>query len=67
MISGLSVIRSLAFGESTTMGFRSKTSKTLSNETSAVITSTLTFDKAVSGPYSRASKAVMAKSVPTVN
>ena len=49
-----------------TIGCRSRTSKTLSNETRAVITSIRTFDNAVNGPYKRANKAVMASNVPTV-
>src|SRR6266550_3761583 len=42
-----------ASGPSAISGGRSSTSKTRSNETSALITSTRTLDSAVSGPYSR--------------
>ena len=56
----------LASALSRTIGVRSSTSKTRSNETSAVITSTRTLESAVSGPYNRASKAVMANKVPKV-
>jgi hypothetical protein len=46
------------------IGFRSSTSKTRSNETSAVITSTRTFASAVSGVYSRVSSSASATTVP---
>ena len=49
-----------------TIGSKSSTSKTLSKETSEVITSIRTLEIAVSGPYKRANSAVIAKSVPTV-
>ena len=49
-----------------TIGSRSNTSNTRSKETSEVITSIRTFDKAVNGPYKRANKAVIASNVPTV-
>jgi hypothetical protein len=42
----------------------SSTSKTRSNETSALITSTRTFDSAVSGPYSRDSSRASVTTVP---
>jgi hypothetical protein len=45
-----SVRRSIASGFSATVGSRSSTSSTRSKLTSAVITSTWTFDMAVSGP-----------------
>ena len=51
---------------SLTIGSRSKTSKTRSKETSALITSTLTLERAVSGPYNLANNAVIANKVPTV-
>ena len=64
--SGLLVCSFTAFGASTTIGFKSSTSKTLSKDTSALITSTRTFERAVSGPYNLASNAVIASNVPTV-
>ena len=45
--------RSRRPGFSVISGLRSSTSKTRSKDTSALITSTRTFDSAVSGPYSR--------------
>src|SRR5450755_3887213 len=42
--------RSTASGASAIIGGRSSTSKTRSNDTSAVMIETLTFDRAVSGP-----------------
>ena len=56
-----------ASGFSAISGFRSSTSNTRSKLTSAVITSTCTLDSAVIGPYSRASSAVSATSVPSWN
>ena len=47
-------------------GARSSTSKTRSNETSALITSTRTLDSAVSGPYSRVSSSASVTTVPAV-
>src|SRR5207248_1545147 len=57
--------RSTAFGASATIGGRSSTSNTRSNDTSAVMTSTCTFDSEVRGPYSWRSSAANATSVPT--
>ena len=51
-------------GLSTIIGVMSSTSKTRSNETSALITSTRTFDSAVSGPYSRVSSSASVTTVP---
>ena len=51
---------------SLTIGCRSNTSKTRSNDTSADMMSTRTLDSAVSGPYSRARRAVIASKVPIV-
>ena len=65
--SGLLVSSAIAFFESTTIGCKSKTSNTLSKETSALITSTLTLESAVNGPYNLASNAVIASKVPTVS
>ena len=57
--------RTTASGASATIGGRSSTSKTRSKDTSAVITSTCTFDSEVSGPYSRVSSDARATRVPT--
>ena len=51
-------------GFSVISGFRSSTSKTRSNETSALITSTRTLDSAVSGPYSRVSSSASETTAP---
>src|SRR6266550_133206 len=53
-----------ASGASAISGGRSSTSKTRSNETSALITSTRTLDSAVSGPYSRDSSSASVTTVP---
>ena len=55
----------VAPGFSATIDFRSSTSKTRSKDTSAVITSTLTLDSDVSGPYSCVNNAASATTVPT--
>ena len=64
--SGLLVLRVTAFFALTTIGCRSKTSNTRSNDTNALMTSTLTLESAVNGPYNLASSAVIASKVPTV-
>ncbi len=51
---------------SRTNGSRSRTSNTRSKDTSAVMTSTRTLLRAVSGPYSCASRATRASRVPKV-
>ena len=63
---GSVVLSSIALSRLLTIGSKSKTSKTRSKETSDVITSIRTFERAVNGPYKRASKAVIASNVPTV-
>ena len=51
-------------GFSAMAGGRSSTSKTRSNETSALITLTRAFDSAVIGPYSRVSSSASDTTVP---